>query len=203
MKTPRIVTAMGSVDDDLIAEAADCVPARRSSRKWLRIAACIVLAAIALGAVMYHNTPANPFVVTVYAQESDGSLTPCVIRENEGVLLSKIVTADGFEGYLFSYPLEDPTKTRKILPLLVYAPTREGNPIAAFFDIIEPYGLQYFFYIPTQETAEEMPLIMDIYINHDSSIYRTDSQQDYYQMEFTLSENGCYVFLKKAVQGMD
>ena len=76
MKTPRIVNAVGLIDDDLIAAAAQSKVTKRSVwLRWGALAACLCVIAVAVFIITPSLTPAeeaDPFSITVaYAGWSD------------------------------------------------------------------------------------------------------------------------------------
>ena len=76
MKTPRIVYAVGLIDDDLIAAAAQSKVTKRSIwLRWGALAACLCVIAVAVFVTTPSLTPeeeADPFSITVaYAGWSD------------------------------------------------------------------------------------------------------------------------------------
>lgn len=117
MKNEKILTAIGKIGDDLIADAEICPKAKSRTPqwvKWVAMAACLCLL-ITGGSVIGNlfgekeNINLNPLVITVYAQSEDGKIVPTALKVGEKVKMypQASTTWDDFEGYAINLTLLD------------------------------------------------------------------------------------------------
>lgn len=178
MKNEHILDAIGMINEEAVRDAK--VYKHPKSRGWLKIgvaAACLCFLFAGL-LPMFNNQPeVSPFVLTAYAMENDGTLTPHVLAQNVSVPLAEIQFEEGVKGFIFSCPLENQNELSRVTFLSDPAPemtTKEQ------YGIMEKKGLQYFCYIPAE--GEDMPITFLVRINKDSG--------NYYRYVITINRNG-------------
>ena len=117
MKNEKILTAIGKIGDDLIADAEICPKAKSRTPqwvKWVAMAACLCLL-ITGGSVIGNmfgekeNINLNPLVITVYAQSEDGTIVPTALKVGEKVKMYPATSphTENFDGYAFDLTLLD------------------------------------------------------------------------------------------------
>ena len=117
MKNEKILTAIGKISDDLIADAKICTPVKSRHSKWVKwvaMAACLCLL-ITGGSVIGNlfggkeNVNFNPLVISVYAQSEDGTIVPTALNLREKVKMhpASSTQLEDFDGYAINLTLFD------------------------------------------------------------------------------------------------
>ena len=179
MKNEHILDAIGMINEEAVRDAK--AYKRPKSRGWLKFgvaAACLCFLLAGLFP-MFNNQPgASPFVLTAYAMENDGTLTPHVLEQNVSVPLAEIQFEEGVKGFMFSCPLEDQNELSTVVLM-----SEQSTPEMTAKDqygIMEEKGQQYFCYIPAE--GEDLPITFLVRINKDNG--------DYYRYVIDINNSG-------------
>lgn len=107
MKTPGIANAMQQLDEDLICDAIEYQPKKAAQphskwKKWASLAACLLIAAAAIGYIPFWGSPAA-LVVTVHALNPDQTGSGIELKLNEKIQLSPGTSSfdSRYQGYAF------------------------------------------------------------------------------------------------------
>lgn len=179
MKNETILDAIGMINEEAVLDAkAYQRPTSRSWMKWGAIAACLCLIIAGIFPLFNNQPGASPFVLTAYAVEIDGTLTPHAMKQNVSVPLGEIQLEEGFNGFLFSCPLEDQSELSAVT--FLSAQSSPDLPTEELFDFMEEKGLQYFYYIPAE--GESAPISFNVNINKENG--------DIYRYEIVIDSSG-------------
>ncbi len=122
MKVPKIATAMGYIDNELISNAVEYKPTKRHfslRTKWTAVAACLVLVAVVMGIfAMFNQTNTSPFVLTAYAMGTENKTVGNVMELGKSVPISTISTSTGKECFVFSCDKADYDSDTKVTILM-------------------------------------------------------------------------------------
>ena len=155
MNAPKIVHAMGHIDEDLILEAMDNRSVHRKGntvRRFISIAAVLVLL---IGTATFWQWRSNqggsgmPNPLAVYAMDIDGNLTPNYLNELESEALDQIELATGLRGFLFACRLDDPN-AKSQLHMLNFSSTPTPDGVEELYRILEDRGYCYFYFTPPE-----------------------------------------------------
>lgn len=154
MKAPKIIRAMGHLDDDLIMDAMEekQVPRKgsRPFRRFISVAAVLILL-VSIGAIQKWRSGQSgssmPNPLAVYAMDLEGNLTSTYLDVEESQELSEIELEIGLHGFLFSCRLDDP-KEKSQLHMLNFSSTPTPNGVEALYRILEDRGYCYFYFTP-------------------------------------------------------
>lgn len=153
MNAPKIVHAMGHIDDDLILDAMEKQPVRNKRnqiRRFVSVAAVFVLLIGLAGFWEWRsgqNGSGMPNPLAVYAMDLEGNLTATYLDVEESQELSEIELEIGLHGFLFSCRLDDP-KEKSQLHMLNFSSTPTPNGVEALYRILEDRGYCYFYFTP-------------------------------------------------------
>lgn len=153
MNAPKIVHAMGHIDDDLILDAMEKQPVRNKRnqiRRFVSVAAVFVLLIGLAGFWEWRSNPGGsgmPNPLAVYAMDLEGNLTSTYLDVEESQELSEIELEIGLHGFLFSCRLDDP-KEKSQLHMLNFSSTPTPNGVEALYRILEDRGYCYFYFTP-------------------------------------------------------
>jgi hypothetical protein len=153
MNAPKIVHAMGHIDDDLILDAMEKQPVRNKRnqiRRFVSVAAVFVLLIGLAGFWEWRSGQSGssmPNPLAVYAMDLEGNLTSTYLDVEESQELSEIELEIGLHGFLFSCRLDDP-KEKSQLHMLNFSSTPTPNGVEALYRILEDRGYCYFYFTP-------------------------------------------------------
>lgn len=107
MKTPRVAEALQHIDDELISEAIE-FHRIAPSRKLLKICACFLVIAVAVGIGFFRfgdkSDSVSPFVLSAYAISDDAySIQSSELTVGKKVPISPFETENGILCFIFGY----------------------------------------------------------------------------------------------------
>lgn len=155
MNAPKIVHAMGHIDDDLILDAMEKQPVRNKRnqiRRFVSVAAVFVLLIGLAGFWEWRSNQGGsgmPNPLAVYAMDMEGNLTPNYLKEHESEALDQIELETGLRGFLFSCRLDDP-KAESLLHMLNFSSTPTLDGVEELYKILEDRGQCYFYFTPPE-----------------------------------------------------
>lgn len=155
MNAPKIVHAMGHIDDDLILDAMEKQPVRNKRnqiRRFVSVAAVFVLLIGLAGFWEWRSNQGGsgmPNPLAVYAMDMEGNLTPNYLKEHESEALDQIELETGLRGFLFSCRLDDP-KAQSLLHMLNFSSTPTPDGVEELYKILEDRGQCYFYFTPPE-----------------------------------------------------
>ena len=155
MNAPKIVHAMGHIDDDLILDAMEKQPVRNKRnqiRRFVSVAAVFVLLIGLAGFWEWRSNQSGsgmPNPLAVYAMDMEGNLTPNYLKEHESEALDQIELETGLRGFLFSCRLDDP-KAESLLHMLNFSSTPTPHGVEELYKILEDRGQCYFYFTPPE-----------------------------------------------------
>lgn len=164
MKAPKIVHAMGHIDDDLILDAMEKQPVRNKRnqiRRFVSVAAVFVLLIGLAGFWEWRSNQSGsgmPNPLAVYAMDMEGNLTPNYLKEHESESLDQIELETGLRGFLFSCRLDDP-KEKSQLHMLNFSSTPTPNGVEVLYRILEDRGYCYFYFTPGESDVPPYKII--------------------------------------------
>lgn len=153
MKAPKIVHAMGHINDDLILDAMEKQPVRREGNQVRRLLSVAAVFVLLIGLAGFWEWRSNqggsgmPNPLAVYAMDLEGNLTATYLDVEESHELSEIELEIGLHGFLFSCRLDDP-KEKSQLHMLNFSSTPTPNGVEVLYRILEDRGYCYFYFTP-------------------------------------------------------
>lgn len=155
MNAPKIVHAMGHIDDDLILDAMEKQPVRNKRNQIRRFVSVAAVFVFLIGLAGFWEWRSNqggsgmPNPLAVYAMDMEGNLTPNYLKEHESEALDQIELETGLRGFLFSCRLDDP-KAQSLLHMLNFSSTPTPDGVEELYKILEDRGQCYFYFTPPE-----------------------------------------------------